>query len=144
MKAQILKIAGVKSEKEFYKKYPSEEAFMKQHGKAFKKAQMGTMISGGAGQTSNPKMLNLQNFTDQADMNVTGMTDEMRQKQLAAQTPSATAPASGGGIGGMIGSLGKLFGGEGGGEEPAADFEGGEEAPAGEEGGAEPETPTSL
>jgi hypothetical protein len=39
MKAQILKIAGVKSEKEFYKKYPSEEAFMKVHGKAFKKAQ---------------------------------------------------------------------------------------------------------
>lgn len=121
MKAQILKIAGVKSEKEFYKKYPSEEAFMKQHGKAFKKAQMGTMISGGAGQTSNPKMLNLQNFTDQADMNVTGMTDEMRQKQLAAQTPPVTttsaAPASGGGIGSMIGSLsGILGGGEDGGE----------------------------
>jgi len=38
MKDQILKIAGVKSEKEFYKKYPSEEAFMKAHGKAFKKA----------------------------------------------------------------------------------------------------------
>lgn len=44
MKAQILKIAGVKSEKEFYKKYPSEEDFMKVHGKAFKKAQMGTRI----------------------------------------------------------------------------------------------------
>jgi hypothetical protein len=45
MKAQILKIAGVKSEKEFYKKYPSEAAFMKVHGKAFKKAQTGTAIS---------------------------------------------------------------------------------------------------
>lgn len=44
MKAQILKIAGVKSEKEFYKKYPSEEAFMKQHGKAFKKAQYGATL----------------------------------------------------------------------------------------------------
>jgi hypothetical protein len=44
MKAEILKIAGVKSEKEFYKKYPSEEAFMKVHGKAFKKAQMGVNI----------------------------------------------------------------------------------------------------
>ena len=44
MKDQILKIAGVKSEKEFYKKYPSEEAFMKVHGKAFKKAQMGTAV----------------------------------------------------------------------------------------------------
>jgi hypothetical protein len=45
MKDQILKIAKVKSEKEFYKKYPSEEAFMKIHGKAFKKAAMGkTMV----------------------------------------------------------------------------------------------------
>ena len=138
MKAQILKIAGVKSEKEFYKKYPSEEAFMKQHGKAFKKAQMGTMISGGAGQTSNPKMLNLQNFTDQADMNVTGMTDEMRQKQLAAQTPPVTttsaAPASGGGIGSMISSLSGILGGGAGGE--AAGEAGGMEGMMGMFGGA--------
>ena len=41
MKDQILKIAKVKSEKEFYKKYPSEEAFMAKHGKALKKAAMG-------------------------------------------------------------------------------------------------------
>jgi hypothetical protein len=45
MKAKMLKIAGVKSEKEFYKKYPTEEAFMKAHGKEFKKAQIGTYIS---------------------------------------------------------------------------------------------------
>jgi hypothetical protein len=44
MKAQILKIAGVKSEAEFYKKFPSEEAFMKKHGKEFKKAQAGINI----------------------------------------------------------------------------------------------------
>jgi hypothetical protein len=49
MKAELLKIAGVKSEAEFYKKFPSEEAFMKKHGKAVKKlmakrAQVGTMI----------------------------------------------------------------------------------------------------
>ena len=44
MKAEILKIAGVKDEKSFYKKYPSEEAFMKVHGKAFKKAQTGAAI----------------------------------------------------------------------------------------------------
>jgi len=41
MKAQILKIAGVKTEAEFYKKFPSEEAFMKKHGKELKKAQNG-------------------------------------------------------------------------------------------------------
>lgn len=40
MKAEILKIAGVKNEKEFYKKYPSEEAFMKVHGKEFKKLNL--------------------------------------------------------------------------------------------------------
>ena len=46
MKAEILKIAGVKSEKDFYKKYPTEESFMKVHGKAFKKAQFGTGVPG--------------------------------------------------------------------------------------------------
>jgi len=50
MKADILKIAGVKSEKEFYKKYPSEESFMKVHGKEFKKAQQGASIMAALGQ----------------------------------------------------------------------------------------------
>jgi len=47
MKAQILKIAGVKSEKEFYKKFPTEAAFMKKHGKELaklKKAEVGDVI----------------------------------------------------------------------------------------------------
>jgi hypothetical protein len=44
MKAQILKIAGVKNEKEFYKKFPTEEAFMKKHGKELKKAQGGAFV----------------------------------------------------------------------------------------------------
>lgn len=41
MKDQILKIAGVKTEKEFYKKYPTEEAFMAKHGKKLEKLAMG-------------------------------------------------------------------------------------------------------
>jgi hypothetical protein len=41
MKAQILKIAGVKNEKEFYKKFPTEETFMAKHGATLKKAQLG-------------------------------------------------------------------------------------------------------
>jgi Sec-independent protein translocase protein TatA len=41
MKKDILKIAGVKSEKDFYRKYPTEEAFMAEHGGKFKKAAMG-------------------------------------------------------------------------------------------------------
>ena len=44
MKKDILKIAGVKSEKEFYKKYPTEAAFMKAHKKEFKKAAMGAAM----------------------------------------------------------------------------------------------------
>jgi len=46
MKAQILKIAGVKNEKEFYRKFPTEEAFMKKHGKELKKAQVGIQLDG--------------------------------------------------------------------------------------------------
>jgi len=41
MKDQILKIAGVKSEKDFYKKFPTEESFMAKHGAKLKKAAMG-------------------------------------------------------------------------------------------------------
>jgi hypothetical protein len=44
MKAQMLKIAGVKSEKEFYKKFPDEASFMKAHGKEFKKAMRGSKV----------------------------------------------------------------------------------------------------
>ena len=45
MKDKILKIAGVKSEAAFYKKFPTEAAFKKAHGKEFKKAQLGASIS---------------------------------------------------------------------------------------------------
>jgi len=45
MKKDILKIAGVKSEKEFYKKFPTEEAFMAKHGGAFHKAKRGKKLS---------------------------------------------------------------------------------------------------
>jgi len=44
MKAEILKIAGVKSEKELYSKYLTEEAFQKAHGKEFKKARLSKAI----------------------------------------------------------------------------------------------------
>jgi hypothetical protein len=44
MKAEILKIAGVKSEKEFYKLFPDEESFMAKHGKALKKVKLSNAI----------------------------------------------------------------------------------------------------
>jgi hypothetical protein len=49
MKAQILKLAGVKTEAEFYKKFPTEEAFMKKHGKKLKKADNGQSLIPGLG-----------------------------------------------------------------------------------------------
>lgn len=41
MKANFLKLAGVKNEEEFYKKFPTEEAFMAKYGKQLKKAAPG-------------------------------------------------------------------------------------------------------
>ena len=46
MKAQFLKIAGVKNEQEFYKKFPTEESFFKKHGKQLQTAQNGADING--------------------------------------------------------------------------------------------------
>jgi len=48
MKSEFLKIAGVKSDKAFYKKYPTEAAFFKAHPEAkkqIKKAQWGDLLS---------------------------------------------------------------------------------------------------
>jgi hypothetical protein len=53
MKAQILKIAGVKNEKEFYKKYPTEEVFMAKHGAKLKKAALGDNVGFFANTASN-------------------------------------------------------------------------------------------
>lgn len=119
MKAQILKIAGVKSEKEFYKKYPSEEAFMKKHGKEFKKAQFGTYIGGDT--NAAPKMINFSDSYDSSDEMVTGSTGGSRQEaaykqamlDATASKGGGGAPA-GGGAGGMdMGSMMGMMGGEG-------------------------------
>jgi hypothetical protein len=118
MKAQILKIAKVKSEKEFYKKYPSEEAFMKVHGKAFKKAQFGTYIGGDTNAT--PAMVDYNSMYKAADRGVTGMDDDMRQAQAekaAAAQAASEGGESGGGIGDIMGMLGGAGGEDGGGAE---------------------------
>jgi hypothetical protein len=97
MKKQMLKIAGVKSEKEFYKKYPTEEAFMKAHGKAFKKAQIGTFIGG----TQDPgfQPISFKEMYDETDYAVTGMTDEMRKAEQLRQAELAAAQKEGSGGG---------------------------------------------
>lgn len=114
MKAQILKIAGVKSEKEFYKKYPSEEAFMKKHGKAFKKAQFGAYIGGDT--IANPKMVDFNALHDEADLSATGMTNAMRKAQAekAAEAAQSSEGGAGGGMGGMdLNGIMSMIGGGG-------------------------------
>ena len=122
MKAKMLKIAGVKSEKEFYKKYPSEEAFMKAHGEAFKKAQIGAYIGGEQGAGFQP--VNFKDVYDQADYAVTGSTQDQRNEQAYRQAELAAAQNQGGSGGGgglgnitsALGKIGKMFGEEGGAE----------------------------
>lgn len=129
MKAEILKIAGVKNEKEFYKKYPSEEAFMKVHGKEFKKAKLGKAIAPKAqdgigsytgGETVyNPQPLSFQNAYDTYDLQMTGSTNAQRQAQAQrAQQAQLLAQAvqkpAGGGMGGMdISKIMGMMGGSG-------------------------------
>jgi hypothetical protein len=111
MKSQILKIAGVKSEKEFYKLFPDEASFMKKHGKAFKKAQFGAHIGGDY--APSPNMVNFNSLYDQADLSATGMTDAMRKEQ-AEKAAQAEAASGGGGMdmGGIdIGSIMSMAGG---------------------------------
>ena len=111
MKAEILKIAGVKSEKEFYKKFPTEESFIKIHGKALKKAQMGAMIQGNQPAQSNPQPINFQQLYDQNDMYITGSTQNMRNKQamdLASQQQAAGGKQ--GGTADAITNIGKIIG----------------------------------
>jgi hypothetical protein len=119
MKDQILKIAGVKSEKEFYKKYPTEKAFMKAHGKAFQKAAMGkSMVAKQLTQLTdfaNPPQAQIgayiggeQDVNDgiafadiynNLDYQTTGMTNQMRDRRASveAQQQMAANSANGGG-----------------------------------------------
>jgi hypothetical protein len=114
MKAEILKIAGVKSEKEFYKKFPTEESFIKVHGKALKKAQMGAMIQGSTSPQFNTQPINFQKLYDQNDMFITGSTQDMREQealQLADLQAQQKMSKKGSGVIDAIGQIGKIAGG---------------------------------
>jgi hypothetical protein len=105
MKAEFLKIAGVKSEAEFYKKFPSEEAFMKKHGKDVKKlmvknAQIGAMIPNIETPTENLKPVSIdEEFLYDAAANRTGRKsmqeekeDAMYQAQMESLKPKKKKP----------------------------------------------------
>ena len=106
MKAQILKIAGVKNEKEFYKKFPTEEAFMAKHGAKLRKAQVGDMIGGE--QAPMYKPLSYNNLASGAQASVYGISPEEQARQEALASQQAIAAASGqkgGGIADILGGI---------------------------------------
>jgi len=123
MKSQFLKIAGVKSEKAFYKKFPTEAAFFKAHPEAKKMANGGEQDRGQL-----KKLDDLTNFTNynmpEAQFGL-NLPDPFSFGKAAGALNTAS-PTSLGGLGGanstasMIGGmrtagtdasgLGKLFG----------------------------------
>jgi hypothetical protein len=130
MKDQILKIAKVKNEKEFYKKYPTEEAFMAKHGKALKKAAMGkAMVYDQLNDLTswdNPSMAQngesiIPSYQSPGMPNMAGLnaklSDSGFQQQaisnVANSAPAASAPAFNAGAAGMAGlqGIGKIIGG---------------------------------
>lgn len=147
MKAEFLKIAGVKSEAEFYKKFPSEEAFMKKHGKAVrklmaKKAQIGATIRNIETPTQNVQPIrideeflyntqaramgqkSMQELKDdalyQAQMEALKPKKEEKKGGLLSQLSSLGSLMGEGGLGDLI-SGGGIGGGQGGGT--VTDFE---------------------
>jgi len=100
MKAKFLKIAGVKNESEFYKKYPTESAFFKAHpeAKQLKKAEVGSFIGGE--QDAVADYQSYQDYANLVPLSITGQTQEQirakQEKQAAAQ---AAQQGGGGGMG---------------------------------------------
>jgi hypothetical protein len=81
MKSKFLKIAGVKSDKAFYKKYPTEAAFFKAHPEAkktIKKAQGGIGSAIGAFAQNMQNIPNMQNMI-QGQMQSPGVNANMFQ-----------------------------------------------------------------
>ncbi len=128
----MLKIAGVKSEKEFYKKFPTEESFMAKHGKKLHKAAMGkSMVNKQLHQLTEwdgvPKAqggLDVSPIQSYNRINPTPAVSSMEGKltnpafqQQAIKNIEGMAPSGGGGFdaagGAMAGlqSIGQIIGG---------------------------------
>ena len=110
MKAQILKIAGVKNEKEFYKKFPTEAAFMKKHGKELDKAQLGIKMPKKM-PVNTPELPTLKNtFSSTPSFGATAKAygknvgnDVLKGLKAVAEPADISTPA---GLAGMIGGIG--------------------------------------
>jgi len=100
-KDMILKISKAKDINDFYKKYPSEEAFMKVHGKEFKKAQQGLNIMSGALQDVSGQARNIGGDLTRQDnlqmMQGKGFSPISVSALQNQQLASSTSPTSKGG-----------------------------------------------
>ena len=100
MKDKILKIAGVKSEAAFYKKFPTEAAFKKAHGKELKKAQLGASIAPeigsytGGQRVNNSSNVKYNQLYDDVDLSITGLDDKKRMEIANLQAQQSQAQAA--------------------------------------------------
>jgi len=107
MKAQILKIAGVKTEKEFYKKFPTEEAFMKKHGKELKKAQYGTYVAGQDQPEQKP--IAYDDLYQDTMSRITGVSKEEKARQEGLNAlKSSKSSAGSDGLAGLLGQAASM------------------------------------
>jgi len=112
MKAEILKLAKVKNEQEFYKKFPTEKAFMAKYGKQLaklKKAKVGDMIAGDITTPNANQPLYYDDLTSNTEALVTGINPQEKQRREALSSQQAIASASGksnqGGIADILGNI---------------------------------------
>ena len=87
----MLKIAGVKTESAFYKKYPTQAAFMKVHGKEFKKAQQGVNMNT-QGDTNKNGIPDYLEYTPNQSF---GPQNQWKFGNNMSNTPSFGAPTAG-------------------------------------------------
>jgi hypothetical protein len=101
MKAQFLKIAGVKTDKEFYNKYPTEEEFFAKCGAKIKKAFPGMTIPGMEGMTA---MQGAQGAFSGANPLAQNIFQNGTFQQI---NPGPSSPATAGGL--MQGGVGQAL-----------------------------------
>jgi len=112
MKDKILKIAGVKSETAFYKKFPTEEAFIKAHGKELKKAKLGDAIPKAQTGTYSfdPSLTKLKSFGGGTKPTLQG---KINVGQGGAQGGASAAAGGAGKLGGYMDAAGGVIEGIG-------------------------------
>jgi len=104
MKAEILKLAGVKNEQEFYKKFPTEKAFMAKYGKKLeklKKAKVGDIIAGDTSPVKPFTPISYSDLEDQTEEQFTGVNTAERNRRQALDSQQAIANSKSGGSGGL-------------------------------------------